>query len=284
MLDREEYVEQAYFFRVLSERIKDNIPMQEALITLQDEVLSTTRLPLAIDFLRSELKHTGGLSSAMARLAHYFSPFQTFVMESAEEETGRFDLRVALEVLRHHARYLVDSPQREGIFLYQFETLCRNRLSYDRGLLAMAGDPIYDQDWRAWILMVRRQIGIVGLAELIYVRSGYYLRQRQLREGAATVPEKPILFAEKEGRIALASRQKDPLLFFAALQRQLGYPVVPRPQPPDATPELLPQLARRIERLETRVKLVEEEQRGELDITKFYGKDTGPAPDWRGGA
>ena len=38
----------------------------------------------------------------------------------------------------------------------------------------------------------------------------------------------PPLFGEKEGKIAKASRGRDPLFLFAALQRQLGYPEVPR--------------------------------------------------------
>ena len=48
MLDHEEYVEQAYFFRVLGERADNNIPMQDLLGTIRDEVLATTNLPLAI--------------------------------------------------------------------------------------------------------------------------------------------------------------------------------------------------------------------------------------------
>ena len=84
------------------------------------------------------------------------------------------------------------------------------------------------------------------------------------------MPNCPVLFGEKEGRIALANRAKDPLFLFAALQRHLGYPQVPRPKPVDETPALIPQLMRRVERLETRTKLLEEEQRGGIDITRFY--------------
>ena len=56
------------------------------------------------------------------------------------------------------------------------------------------------------------------------------------------------------------------------MQRHLGYPRVPRPVPPDRTDELLPQLARRMERMEARIKLMEEERRTGIDITKFYEK------------
>jgi hypothetical protein len=54
------------------------------------------------------------------------------------------------------------------------------------------------------------------------------------------------------------------------MQRHLGYPTVPRIEAPDPLPQLLPQLMRRVERLETRLKLMEEEQRQGIDITKFY--------------
>jgi hypothetical protein len=47
---------------------------------------------------------------------------------------------------------------------------------------------------------------------------------------------------------------------------------VPRPQANAAQEALLPQIARRLEQLETRMKLMEEEQRGGLDLTKFYQK------------
>ena len=86
VLEREEYVEQAHLFRSLSERLEDNVPMQELLEHVKQEILSTTRLPLAIDFLLSELRHIGLMSTAMARLPHYFTPFQTYVMQEAEAE------------------------------------------------------------------------------------------------------------------------------------------------------------------------------------------------------
>jgi hypothetical protein len=79
-----------------------------------------------------------------------------------------------------------------------------------------------------------------------------------------------VLFGEREGRIALANRRKDPLFLFASLNRQLGYPEVPRVTPADRQQDLLPQLARRIEQLESRLKIMEDEQRGGFDLTKFY--------------
>ena len=117
---------------------------------------------------------------------------------------------------------------------------------------------------------MRRQVGLKDLADLIYVRSEQYPLdcRRQGRDEAIT--DKPMLFGQKEGRIALANRKKDPLLLFAALHRQLGYPEVPRLEPRDQSPEMLPALARRMERLESRMKLMEEEQKGGIDLARFY--------------
>lgn len=271
MLDREEYVEQAHFFRVLGERLEENVPLQELLGQVKEEILTTTKLPMAIGFLLAELKHLGVLHSAMQRLAHYFTPFQTYVMKEAENERGRFDYRIALEILRFEAQYRSDRPAPQGLFLYQFETLCRNRLRYDHGLTAMAQDPLYDAAWRDWILSVRRRLGTVELGDLIYVRSEHYVRQRE-RQGfddASTAREAP-LFGDREGRIALANRRKDPLFLFAAFQRQLGYPPVPRRKPVDDPARSVPMLIRRLEQLEMRIKLLEDDQRGGFDLSKFY--------------
>ncbi|MCP4190559.1 MAG: hypothetical protein GY768_08010 [Planctomycetaceae bacterium] len=266
-LDREEYVEQAYFFQTLLDRLGDNLPLQEVMDSIRHEILATTKLPLAIDFLLSELKHAGGFGLAMARLDHYFTPYQTFVIQQAEDERGRFDFRVALAILQKEAQYRIDEPTREGVFLYQFETLSRNRLVYDAGLGASAKDPIFDENWSDWIYTVRRQIGLVELADLIFVRSVHYLKQAKRR---GKQPQVEPLFGEKEGKIALANRSKNPLLLFAALQRHLGYPMVPRPQPVDESQDRLPVMARKIERLEARLKLLEDEQQGGIDLAKFY--------------
>ena len=85
MLDREEYVEQAYFFRTLRERMTQNYSTQELLASIRHEILATTGLPYALDFMASELRMTGGFATAMARLPHYFSSFQTYVVAEAEK-------------------------------------------------------------------------------------------------------------------------------------------------------------------------------------------------------
>lgn len=276
MLDREEYIEQAYFFRALAERLKDNVPIQESFAQIRQELLSTTKLPLAIDFLLTELKHQGIFASAMARLAHYFTTFQTYVIEAAESEQGRFDFRLGLEILRLEAEYRGGGAGPQGIFLYQFECLARNRLSYDKGLKAMSGDSAYDAAWREWILFVRKQVGAIDLADLIYVRSQHYVTQQTQRQRESSLEGlPPVLFGEKEGRIALANRQKDPLYLFAALQRQLGYPLVPRQKPAEETGNVIPRLLQRVDQLEQRIKLLEEEQKGGIDLTKFYGPGKG---------
>jgi hypothetical protein len=269
LLDREEYVEQAYFFRTLRERMKLDMSTQDLLVAIGQEVLTTTKLPMALEFMVQELRHTGGFATAMAHLAHYFTPFQTYIVQEAEAEGGRFDFRIATEILEKDADYRSKSPSAQGMFLYQFETLCRNRLGYDRGLEAMAGDPAYDEAWREWILTVRRQIGIIDFADMIFVRSEHYRRHHE-EHG------KPILFGEKEGQIALANRRKDPLFLFSALQRHLGYPAVPRPAREKSVDDLVPRLERKVKNLEQRLQLIEEEMRGGINLNRFYGP---PKPD-----
>jgi hypothetical protein len=269
-LPREEYVELAYFFRTLRERMQQSHSTQELLDAVKQEVLATTQLPYAIDFMASELRLTGGFATAMAKLPHYFTPFQTFVVAESEKSEGKFDFRVGLEILQSEAEYRAQSPTPQGLFLYQFETICRNRLGYDRGLEAIAGDEIYDENWKEWINIVRRQVGLVDLADLVYVRSEHYRLTRGEESG------KPVLFGEKEGRIALANRRKDPLYLFAALARHLGYPTVPRPRPEDTNRMLIPTMQRKIERLEARMKLLEEEIRGGINLARFYARDTPP--------
>ena len=266
MLAKEEYVEQAYLFRTLRERMQQDFSTQELLRAVKQELLSTTQLPLAVEFLGDELRHTGGFATAMARVPHYFTPFQAFVVAEAERDTGRFDFRIALEVLEREADYRAGGASVQGVFLYQFETICRNRLGYDRGLDAVALDPIFDDGWREWIATVRRQVGLVDFCDMIYVRSELY---RQTKGET----DRPVLFGEKEGRIAWANRRKDPLYLFAALQRHLGYPSVPRPRPEDNQRNLLPAVLRRLERTESRLKLLEEEVRGGINIQRFYAQD-----------
>ncbi len=84
----------------------------------------------------------------MARLGHYFTPFQTHVIEQAEHDVSRFAMDQGLLILEREAKYRADNPTPAGLFVYQFEALSRNRLGYGKGLDAIAHDPAYDDDWR----------------------------------------------------------------------------------------------------------------------------------------
>ena len=184
----------------------------------------------------------------MAKLPHYFTPYQTFVVAEGEKPEGKFDFRVGLEILQREAEYRAQLPTPQGLFLFQFETLCRNRLGYDRGLEAIAGDD-----------NLRRQMAQLDphrsppdrsgrSGDMLYVRSEHY-RQTRGESGKA------VLFGEKEGRIALANRKKDPLYLFAALPA-LGLSDHSPHQARRQQPHVIPTLQRKIERLESRVKLL----------------------------
>src|SRR6516165_2360117 len=140
VLDREEYIEQAYLFRVMRERMGEGLATQEVLEHIGQEILATTRLPYAVGFLTAEVKHTGLLSSGFARLPHYFTPFQAFVVRCTEEESRRFSMETALLVLQLEAEYRAGNPTPSGLFIYQFEVLCRNRLGYGEGLVSILRD------------------------------------------------------------------------------------------------------------------------------------------------
>src|SRR5438128_11926525 len=90
--ERDECIEQAYFFRTVRERLLENVPAQDIFARAHEELLTTTRLPLAVQFLATDLKHTGLVSIGFAKLPHYFTPFQTFVVQQAEAEKRRFTM------------------------------------------------------------------------------------------------------------------------------------------------------------------------------------------------
>lgn len=284
-LGREEYVEQEHFFRVLRERTAENVPVQDALAQVREEILATTNLPFAIDFLRAEALHGGRLSAAMERIPHYFTPFQTFVTASAESDTTKFDIATGLLVLERLAGYMANQPTRAGLFTYQFECVSRNRLGYDAGLRAVAADPYYDEAWQEWIRRVAGRLGVADFADLVYYRSEEYTDQvRRRTQDPEWQPDYAVLFGRSEGRIARANRGKDPLYMFAALQRQLGYPRVPRAKS-KTSDKLPPAFEARLQRLEKRLNLLESETKGQgIDLSEFMkrpealGDDPGTAP------
>jgi hypothetical protein len=268
VLEREEYIEQAYFFRVLRERATENLATQDILVSIHEEILSTTRLPYAIQFLAAEIKHSGLLSTGFSRLPHYFTAFQSYVIRGTEEEKLRFSLDTALLAMQREAEYRAARISAAGLFVYQFEVIARNRLGYDDGLISMTADPFYDRDWSAFVDDARTQIGLIDLADLIYLRSELAVSD-QRRSVPDFQPTRPPLFGEKEGKIARANRGRDPLYLFAALQRQLGYPEVPRPVPPDSLASKFETLKARVRDLEARLKVLESEVRGQLDLKQL---------------
>ncbi|MEM7810334.1 MAG: hypothetical protein AAF532_02500 [Planctomycetota bacterium] len=275
-LPAEEYIEQRHFFREFRRRLADGVPSQEFLKQIRDEILATTKLPHAIDYLLTEMLHSGRLADAMRRLDHYFTPFQTFVVEASELDRARFDQRVAFAVLERLAAYSAKRPDRPGLFIYQFESVARNRLGYDRSLEAIAADPAYGDDWREWIASVRKALGAVEFADLVYRRSERARLDRR-RQDPDYEPTVPILFGEAEGRIARANIGKDPLYMFSAFQRQLGYPRVPRPKVGPQEPVFHPALEERLQRIEKRIAVIDAELKGDLKIEDLAKKSP---PDW----
>ena len=59
---------------------------------------------------------------------------------------------------------------------------------------------------------------------------------------------------------------------------------MPRPQPESSERYILPELQRRIERLETRINLLEEEHRGGINLARFFAdKDAKANQEGKGG-
>lgn len=269
VLDREEYVEQAYFFRALRDRLADGQPAQQVLEHIEEELLSVTKLPLAVQFLRGEIKHRGLLGEAFSLLPHYFTPFQAFVLDRAEADGSKFTYDLALLILERLAEYRAGDPSPAGQFVFQLEAISRNRLGYADGLRSMEGDDFFAERWREYLRVVRHQLGMRDVAELIFARSDHYCGLRR-RSEPDYEPPFAILFGEKEGKIAAANRGKDPMFLFATLQRQLGYPEVPRAPRADPQVNFFDTLERRIKTLETKLTFLEGEVTGKMDMAQFY--------------
>ncbi|QDU21232.1 hypothetical protein [Urbifossiella limnaea] len=272
VLDREEYVEQAHLFHTVRERLGENLPVQDILLAAHDELLTTTRLPFAVQFLVTELKHSGHVGSGFAKLPHYFTPFQTFVVTQAETAGQKFEMRTAFLVLEREAAYKAAAVSQAGLFVYQFETVTRNRLGYNPALDAMALDPHYDPVWKEFVAFARRQMGVIDLGQLVYLRSEQYVAD--VRRGEPTYePPVPPVFGVKEGKIGKASRGREPVYLFSALQRQLGYPEVPKPNQRDDLKTKLDVITGKLKELEQRIRLAEGELRGSIDLSQFGKPD-----------
>jgi hypothetical protein len=123
-------------------------------------------------------------------------------------------------------------------------------------------------------------LGDVDFADLIFVRSAYFVGERR-KINPDFVPKYPSLFGEREGKIARANRGRDPLYLFSALQRQLGYPEVPRLRRPDELEARVLVLEQKIAQLENRLKLAESELNQEdVDLAQMMVKpeDTAGVP------
>ena len=180
VLEREEYIEQAYFFHTFRERLIDGLASQEILARIGEELLSTTKLPLAVSFLHVEMKGTGQMGPAMERISHYFTPFQAHVVSQAESDVSRFAMDQALS-----------DPGARGQVQGRCARRCRPCSCFNsrrspatdwatpKGLAAMAGDPIYTEDWIDYILTLRSRLGDVDFADLIFVRSEQFARERR---------------------------------------------------------------------------------------------------------
>ena len=82
----------------------------------------------------------------------------------------------------------------------------------------------------------------------------------------------PPLFGAQEGRIAKANIGRELLFMFAALQRQLDYPTVPEPERNLEEDVFHPMLEQRLSEIEKRLKLIEADQRGGVDLSEFITK------------
>lgn len=274
---REEYVEQAYFFRTVRERRAEDRSIQEILAQLDLEILATTKLPYAIQLMLAELRHSGQLSVAFERLPHYFTPFQAFVLEQAESDTTKLTFEQAMLILEREAEYRAMGASPIGLFIFEVEAMSRNRLGYREGLKRLMADAIFDEHWCRYLELVLQQLGVRDLPELVFARSESLIReQRQLNPDYE--PSFVPLFGEKEGRIAKANLGRDPIYFFAALQRQLGYPEVPKPPKQDSLIHRLDKMNRVIERMGEQLRILEQEVGGGVDLSQFIVGQDGTAP------
>ena len=204
-LAREEYIEQAYFFEAFRERLEDGFPAQEILARIGEELLSTTNLPRAVYFLQAECKLSGLIAPAMRVMAHYFSPFQTFVIAKAEAETGRFDFSQALLILQREARYRAEGATPAGMFVYQFEAVSRNRLGYREGLAAMSRDDLYSEDWQNYISTLLARLGDVDFADLIIPRNSRFSSAKKKVKSPAPTAAATRFFSSRPCSASLAT-------------------------------------------------------------------------------
>ena len=102
-----------------------------------------------------------------------------------------------------------DGPSLPALFVFQFEgDSRRNRLGYTKGLAAMASATrLYTEDWVDYILTLAHPVG----RRRSFARPSFSSGPSSLPGDASGEPDFiskfPILFGEKEGKIALAPNQ-----------------------------------------------------------------------------
>ena len=273
---------------MLGERLRENMPAQEILGIVREEILATTKLPMAIDFMLAELRHLGAFSARpWSGCTHYFTPFQCFVMQEAENDTAA--VRPARRARNPRPRGRVPRRgRRRGRACSSTSSKCSAATGWatTRGWRPSPATRRIDETWRNWILTVRRQIGMVDLADLIFVHSEFYHERKPQRRAGRPRPSadaphgrgaRPRAFRRCSASRKAASPGpiggKDPLLLFAALHRQLGYPEAPRAAAggPRGAACCRRWLAGS-NSSKRRLKLVEEEQRGGINLEQFYAE------------
>ena len=116
MLEREEYIEQAYLFKALGERMRENMATQDLLLWIKEEILSTTRLPMAMDFLAAELKLQGRLPRRWRSWRIISRRFKPMWLARRKTNGAKFDISVALKILEREARYRAEGSNAAGNF------------------------------------------------------------------------------------------------------------------------------------------------------------------------
>ena len=133
---------------------------------------------------------------------------------------------------------------------------------------------------------------MVDIADVIYVHSEYYWQRQRTARADSTAARGPreCRRAATEERARHRRQRTTPSSSSASAKAASPWPIArrircscsprctgswatrrcPASKPADKEQALLPQLARRLEQLEMRLKIIEEEQRGGLDLTKFY--------------
>ena len=229
VLEREEYIEQVYFFRAVRERLVDGLPSQEILAQIGEEL--TVNNQAAHRRLLSACRNEGNRrhGARHGRIAHYFTPFQAHVVSQAENESSRFPMEQALLVLEHEAKFKAEQPAWHRALRVSIRGARANRLGYNKGLAAMAADPLYTEDWQDYILTLRTRLGDVDFADLIFVRSEQFVQERRRNPNPEFQPKFPVLFGAKGGKSPGPTAAAIPCISLQPFSARLGYPEVPHP-------------------------------------------------------